>query len=106
MKEDPAAEPLARVAYDLIQMKIAYNQDKWISHFRCYYTGMDFAYTHAKKSQAVDIVTEFLNLAQNCYRRAVRYFRTDGETSLGSRFKELTAVRGIITERSAPATLA
>jgi transposase InsO family protein len=103
-KEEPAAEPLARVAYDLIQMTTAYNEDKWISHFRCYYTGMDFAYTHSRKSQAVDIVTEFLNLAQNRYERAVRYFRTDGETSLGSRFKELTAARGITTERSAPAT--
>jgi hypothetical protein len=97
-KEDPAAELLARVAYDLIQITTAHNQDKWISHFRCYYTGMDFAYTHTKKSQAVDIVTEFLNLTQN------RYGRTDGETSLGSRFKELTAARGITTERSAPAT--
>jgi hypothetical protein len=65
---------------------------------------MDFAYTHSKKSQAVDTVTEFLNLAQNRYGRAVRYFRNDGETSLGSRFKELTAARGITTGRSAPAT--
>jgi hypothetical protein len=65
---------------------------------------MDFTYTHAKKSQAVDIVIEFLNLAQNYYGRAVRYFQTDKETSLGSRFKELTAVRGIITERSVLAT--
>jgi hypothetical protein len=67
---------------------------------------MDFAYTHAKKSQAVNIVTEFLNLAQNCYRRVIRYFQTDEETSLGSRFKELTAVRGIITECLVPAMLA
>jgi hypothetical protein len=103
-KEDPAAEPLARVAYDLIQMTTVYNEDKWISHFRCYYTGMDFAHTHSRKLQAVDIVTEFLNLAQNRYGRAIRYFRTDGETSLGSRFRELTAARGITTERSAPAT--
>jgi hypothetical protein len=63
-------------------------------------------YTHAKKSQAVNIVTEFLNLAQNYYRRTIHYFQTDRETSLGSRFKELTAVRGIIIERLVPATLA
>ncbi len=49
-KEDPANEPLARVAYDLIQLSTVYNNKKWISHFHCYFTGMDFIYTHAKKS--------------------------------------------------------
>jgi uncharacterized membrane protein YjdF len=59
---------------------------------------MDFAYTHAKKLQAVNIVIEFLNLAQNYYRRVIHYFQTNGETLLDSRFKKLTAVRRIITE--------
>jgi hypothetical protein len=62
-KEDPAASPLPYVAYNLIQMPTAYNEGKWISHFRCYYTGMDFAYIHSKKSRAVKIVKEFLSLA-------------------------------------------
>jgi hypothetical protein len=44
-------------------MTTAYNEDKWISHSRYYYTGMDFAYTHSKKSQAVKIVTDFPNEA-------------------------------------------
>jgi hypothetical protein len=69
-------------------------------------TGMDFAYTHSKKSQATDIVTAFLNLAKTRFNCTVRFFRTDGETSLGNKFKELIAARGITTERSAPATQA
>jgi hypothetical protein len=62
---------------------------------------MDFTYTHAKKSQAVNIVIEFLNLAQNYYRRTIRYFQTNRETSLDSRFKKLTTIKEIITERLA-----
>jgi hypothetical protein len=84
MEEDPAAEAQACVAYDLIQMTTAHNGDKWISHFRCYFTGKDSAYTHSKKSKAVDIVTELLNLARNRYGRTIRYFRTDGEASLAT----------------------
>jgi hypothetical protein len=105
-KEDPAEEPLARVAYDLIPMTVAYNDEVWVSHFRDYFTCMDFVYTHKKKSQAVDIIRAFFNMAQARYKRTIRYLRTDGERSLGSEFDELVAVKGITTERSAPATQA
>jgi hypothetical protein len=87
-------------------MTPAYNEDKWISHFRCYFIDMDFIYTHSKKSQATAIIKEFVNLIDIRYDARIRYFRTDRETSLGSKFKELTAAKDIITERSAPAILA
>ena len=67
---------------------------------------MDFVYTHSKKSQSVNIITKFLNMAKNRYNRSVCYIRTDGETSLDKGFERLTAERGITTERSAPATQA
>ena len=62
---------------------------------------MDFIYTHSKKSQITDI-----HLAERQYKLPVRFFRTDGETSLGNKINAATAERGIITERSAPVTQA
>ena len=106
-KEDPAEAPMARVAYDLIQMTPAYNGDKWISHFSDYFTSMDFIYTHTKKSQSVEIIKEFVAMIKTRYSRSInsiRYLRTDGETSLGRKFDVLIANLGITTERSAPYT--
>jgi hypothetical protein len=103
-KEEPAEKPLARSSYDLIEMAPAYNGEKWVSHFSCYYTSMDFIYTHHKKSQATEIVKEFLNMVRTRYNKKVQFFRTDGERSLGNKFDSLIATKGIITERSAPAT--
>jgi hypothetical protein len=103
-KEDQAAEPLARVAYDLIQFQSGYNGDKWASHFHCYKTKMDFVYTHTHKSQAVGVVAEFINMVATRYGKKIVYFRTDGERSLGHKFDDLMADKGITAERSAPAT--
>jgi hypothetical protein len=66
---------------------------------------MDFIYIHSKKSQVTVIVEEFVNLINTRYDARIRYFRTDRETSLGSKFKELTAAKDIIIERSALAIL-
>jgi Reverse transcriptase (RNA-dependent DNA polymerase) len=100
-KEDPALTPLARVSYDLIEFAPAYNNEKWVSHFRCYYTTMDWVYTHTKKSQAVDVVKEFINMVHTRYNKSIRYLRTDGERSLGRIFDDFIATQGITTERSA-----
>jgi hypothetical protein len=78
-KETPAEAPMARVAYDLIQMAPAYNNNQWISHFRDYHTKMDFVYTHHSKGQATAIVESFLNLIKSQYQLSPRYFRTGGE---------------------------
>lgn len=103
-REIPVEKPLERVGFDLIQMSPAYNNHEWISHFRCFHTGVDFVYTHSKKSQTTDIVVAFFNLVERQYKLSVRFFRTDGETSLGGKFDEVIAKKGIKTERSAPAT--
>ena len=99
-KEEPTDAPLARVSYDLISMDEGYNGEKWISHFVCNYTQMDFVYTHIGKGQAVSVVKEFINMAQNRYGRKIRFFRTDGERSLGKEFDNFIASEGITTERS------
>lgn len=101
-QSEPAEKPLERVAYDLIPMDIGYNGDKWVSHFYCFVTGMDFVYTHRKKSHAFDVIEEFLKMVKTRYNRTVRFIRTDGERTLGGRYDELT--RGITTERSSPDT--
>jgi hypothetical protein len=103
-KTPAADEPMARVAYDLIPMKPAYNNNQWISHFRDYHTKMDFVYTHHTKGQAIAIVEDFLNLIKTQYQLSIRHFRTDGEKSLGNKFSNLLLDRGILTERSAPYT--
>jgi hypothetical protein len=99
-----ADEPMARVAYDLIPMKPAYNNNQWISHFRDYHTKMDFIYTHHTKGQATAIVEDFLNLIKTQYQLSLRHFRTDGEKSLGNKFSNLLSDKGILTERLAPYT--
>lgn len=75
---EPATKPLERVVFDLIPLDAAYNDDRWVIHFKCYVTGMDFIYTHRKKSQAYGIVEEFLNMAKPRYNASVRFIRTDG----------------------------
>jgi hypothetical protein len=82
-KEDPAAEPLARVMYDLIPFLPAYNGDQWVSHFICCYTTIDFVYCYSCKYQALDTITEFLNIVKTRYSRIIKYFRTDSERTLG-----------------------
>jgi len=61
-KKDSTNKSLARVIYNLIQLSTIYNNKKWVSHFYCYFTDMDFIYIHAKKSQSINIITEFLNI--------------------------------------------
>jgi Reverse transcriptase (RNA-dependent DNA polymerase) len=91
-KTPAADEPIARVAYDLVHMTPAYNNNQWISHFRDYYTKMDFVYTHHTKGQATAIVENFLNLIKTQYQLIPRHFRTDGETSLGKKFSNLMGI--------------
>jgi hypothetical protein len=65
---------------------------------------MDFVYTHHTKGQATIIVKNFLNLIKTQYQLIPRYFRTDGETSLGKKFSNLMTSKSILTERLAPYT--
>ena len=102
--EEPTQGPFNRVSYDLIPMTEAYNRDKWISHFRCYQTGMNHIYTHPKKSDANDVVQEYCQMIDNRYNATIRFFRSDGERTLGTRFDQLIQSRGMVSERTAPDT--
>lgn len=103
-QEELASEPLSRVGYDLISMTTAYNGDKWVSHFYCLKTSMDFVYTHSKKNHALEVIKEFLEMAKTRYSATVRFIRTDGERTLGRDYDAVTKKNGITTERSAPYT--
>jgi hypothetical protein len=103
-KKEPAKKSLIRSFYDLIEMIPVYNEEKWISHFSCYYTSMDFIYTHHKKLQAIEIIKKFINMIKTRYDKKVQFFRINGERSLRNKFNSLVTMKGIITERSALAT--
>jgi transposase InsO family protein len=103
-REEPAEEPLGRVGYDLIPMNESYNKDSWVSHFRCFRTGADFVYTYSHKNDAVAVIEEFLNMAKTRYGATTRFIRTDDEPTLGKKYKDVLAERGITAERTAPYT--
>ena len=85
-------------------MKPAYNENKWVSHFTCCKTHMDFVYCHTRKNGALETIMEFLNMAKTRYGKTVKYFRVDGERTLGRDFDRLIASYGISVEMTAPAT--
>ncbi len=63
-KKDSVNKSLARVLYNLIQLSIVYNNEKWISHFHYYFTNMNFVYIYTKKSQSIKIIIDFLNITK------------------------------------------
>jgi hypothetical protein len=97
---------MVRVAYDLIYMTPAYNNNQWISHFRDYYTKMDFIYTHHTKRQVMIIMENFLNLIKTQYQLQPHHFQTNNEMFLGKKFGNLMDNKGILIERLAPYILA
>lgn len=103
-QEHPATEPFMRVAYDLSEFTPAYNNDKWASHFHCYFSDMDVTYTHRTKGQITSIVGNFLNLIKNRFNLTVIYLRSDKERALGNEFMEIMSKYNILTEPSAPYT--
>ena len=109
-KEHPATHIFMRINYDIVHMSRGYNGDRYISHFSCEYSSFQFIFTHPTKSEASRCCLYVLNMIRTHFGIRVRYFHTDGETSLG---KENTAnndffnsirERGIIVEISAPRT--
>ena len=105
-QEEQADRPFARVSYDLIQMTEAYNSDNWVSHFKCYRTGMNHVFTHPRKSDATDIIKAYSNLINNRYpgNYSIRFIRLDGERALGKAFENFAKDKGISIERTATYT--
>ena len=105
-QERPAKGPFDRVSWDLIPMQEGFNGDRYVSHFKCFYTGMNHVYTQQDKSSTLRTVRQYLKYVEVHYKAQVKFIRLDGETSLGKEFIELTKERGIFIERSAVATQA
>jgi hypothetical protein len=85
-------------------MDIVYNGDKWVSHFYCFVTGMDFVYTHRKKSDAFNVIKEFLEMIKTRYNLFIRFIQSDEERTLGGKYVEITRSKGITIERFASDT--
>ncbi|KAF7180240.1 hypothetical protein CNMCM7691_009407 [Aspergillus felis] len=52
--------PFGTVHFDLIQLPIAHNGDRWITHFVCEATGWHVIYTHPGKDQLNDLIKQFI----------------------------------------------
>jgi hypothetical protein len=103
-QSESANYPLGRVGFDLISMHRAYNGDQWVSHFTCFFTHMDFVWTHLRKNDALSVIKEFVKLALIRYEQTVRFIRIDDEQILGIEYGNFMKMRGISTERTAPYT--
>ena len=101
-----ATKPFEWVYFDLIQMEEGYNGDKWVLYFLDDFLRLNFIYTLQSKQQITDTVQDFSTLVQNQYGQSVKIYQTDGKRSLGHKFRDWAGTDGIITEISAPYTLA
>ncbi len=95
---------LERMRYDLISMIEAYNGDHWVSHFRNFFTEMNFVYSHSRKNDALDVIKEFFKMIRIRYDQIVRFLRIDDERTLRLEYAEIVKKLGISTERSASYT--
>jgi hypothetical protein len=68
-----ATTPMERVHFDLIEMRLGLNGDKWITHFYDEATRMHFVITHQRKSECVDAIQKFVNQMKNLFGLAVKY---------------------------------
>jgi hypothetical protein len=103
--EDPTnGKPFDRVCWDMIQLEPAFNGDKWVSHFYCTDHLFHLVYTHARKSEAPEIMETAIALIKNSFGYDIRFIRLDGETALGTEYSNLVSSKGIKSERTAPDT--
>lgn len=85
-------------------MTRGYNRDRWIAHFLCDCTRMNYVYTLTQKSSSLVTVRNFVALILRRYSQNVQVIRLDGETSLSTNFNLWTSRKGIVVEKSAPYT--
>ena len=105
-QERPAQKAFDRVSWDLIPVEEGFNGDKHVSHFKCFYTGMNHVYTQTSKGSNLETITQYLQFIEVHYKTKVKFIKLDGERSLGNAFEELAKDKGFIIERSAPDTQA
>ncbi|KAF4310846.1 Integrase catalytic core [Botryosphaeria dothidea] len=102
--EEARNEPFFRVSFDLIQMTPAYNQHEWITHIECTKSNYVFTRTHILKSDCNTLVLDILSMIERRFDALTAFFRTNGERSLNTAFKNKLKRRGITIEVSAPYT--
>lgn len=103
-KEENPTEPFSRVSFDLIHMQPSSDQHRWITHLECMTSKFILTATHKLKSEAPDLILDFLSIIKTRYQATVMFFRTDGETSLDQSFRTDLSAQGIIFKTSAPRT--
>ena len=89
-------------SWDLIYEVLAYNGDRFCSHFQDLCTGYNLVYTQESTGQTLDIMRRAFKLIQNKYGLRPRHILLDGERTLQSRWKELLTDLGIEERRTAP----
>ncbi len=71
-----------RIGYDLILMQSTYNDDQWISHFICFFTHINFVWTHFRKNDALSVIKKFVKLTTTRFKQIVRFIRINNEQIL------------------------
>ena len=98
--------PYEWIAFDLVQMTRAYNDDWIFLHLLCLRTRMNHVYSLSDKEQAtlLRVLKEFVAFIKTRYNCTIRGFRSDGERGLGKRFTKWINDAGRTFEPSAPYT--
>ena len=81
-RQTPTA-PFEVIAFDLIEQKPE-EGNRWILHFLCRYTGMNYVYILPNKSQPVALQTikDFYTYIKRCWSLQIRIFELDSEKGL------------------------
>jgi hypothetical protein len=105
----PPTQPFEVVSFDLLEYAEV-NQDaghaKWILHFYCRYSGMNFIYNMPQKKEQTLFhhIQSFCAYTQRRWNQPVRILQTDGEKGIGSTTEHWLASQGITLYRSPPHT--
>ena len=70
------------VTYNLIQLNAIMNKNQWISHVACFEYNFYLMFTHAYKSEAIEILIKIINIIEIEYNDKVIFVRSDEERSL------------------------
>jgi hypothetical protein len=104
--EDPTRGPFDRVSWDLIHLDESFDGDRYVSHFKCCYTGMNHVYTQARKGTTLHTFKYHLISLITQHNKRVRIIKIDGESTLALEFEHYIAGMGIKVEKSAANTQA
>jgi hypothetical protein len=100
----PTTEAFERISWDQVFEVTAYNGDYYVGHFVDHVSHFQFVFTYESKTEILKTFETVINLVRTRFKKQVRYFKLDGETSLGREFDDLMRKHGITVERNAPDT--